>query len=342
MKQPRKSVSLNDIAGGTETALREIFIEQPKAWLKEAREKLRDLPKTNYDLGLKFADQGKWFDAAFRFRVTLKLKPNYPRAAYNLGCCYVRLGKLKEAKAALLEAQKLTPNNNDVIFMLATIDPKTLPVTQRPSIMPTNLVTGFFTSVANGYDVAEAESEYQAGAVMHDFAAPTSRVANPVVLDLGCGSGIAARPWRAMAASVHGIDMTPAMLTLAEKATQGDKKLYDTLLLADVAELASAPSDNMIDVMLMVNVAQFIGDLVPVMQGIAKSLKADGIAAITTEPYGVAGEFGLDVRTSRFGHSPEYVKQVAGAVGLTLLKEEPVELYRGIPAQGFVFSKRND
>lgn len=341
MKRPRKRVSLIGVAGEAESVLRDVFIDQPKAWIAQARERMKDLPKTNSDLGLRFAEEGKWFDAAFRFRVTLMLDANYPRAAYNLGCCYLRLGKPAQAREALLKAQKLTPGNSDVIFMLAAVDPKALAPGQRPTRMPMNLVTGYFNSVANGYDISEAQGNYQAGKVVAEFVDGALTNPAPNVLDLGCGSGIAARPWRAAAASIHGIDVTPAMLTLAERATHADKKLYDTLLLADVSDLANASAANTIHLALLVNVAQFIGDLVPVLQGISKALAPGGLAVITTEPYPAGGEFGLNPSTSRFGHAPEYTKKVVSAVGLTLVKEATVELYQGVPAQAYLVRKES-
>ena len=341
MKQARKRVSLSTIAGGAESALRDMLIEQPKAWIREARERMRDLPKANFDLGLRFAREGKWFDAVFRFRVTLMLKPGYPRADYNLGCCYLQMGKHAEAKAALLKARALTPGNTDVIFMLATIDPSALAPGQRPTRMPLELVTGYYSDVADGYDIAEANLNYQAGPIMFELAKPFLASATPVVLDLGCGSGIAARPWRAMAASIRGMDITPAMLALAERATHVDKKLYDALVVADIGDLHKVDAPGTVDVVLLVNVVQFIGDLAPLLHGIAQMLTPKGIALVTTEPYATSGEFGLNVKTSRFGHAPEYVKNQAATAGLALLKEATVELYAGTPAQAFIFGKGN-
>ena len=339
MKLSRKNVSLTSMATEAETALREIFITQPKTWIQEIRERFRDLPKANFELGLRFAEEGKWYDAAFRFRMALRLKADYPRAAYNLGCCYVRMGKLPEAKAALLRARELTPGNPDVIFMLATLDPGLLASGQRPTRMPPALVTGFYSSVANGYDIAEAKANYQAGNAIYELASPFLKNPAPAVLDLGCGSGIAARPWRATASSIHGVDITPAMLALAERAMHAEKKLYDTLITADVSDLATAQTGMVVDLVLLVNVAQFIGDLSPVLHGVEKMLTPEGIAVLTVEPYASSGEFGLNAETSRFGHSPDYVRKAASAAGLQVLKQARVELYAGMPVEAFVLGK---
>ncbi len=341
MKSTRKRVSLIGAVGEAEGALRDLLIARPRAWLKEARERLRDLPKANYDLGYGFAQQGKWFDAVFRFRVTLFLNPNYPQANYNMGRCYMRMGKTAAAKAALLKALAQSPGNTDVIFMLATIDPAALAHNQRPERMPSAMVTGFFTAMADGYDIAEANNRYQAGRVMHELLAPLLKNQTPTVLDLACGSGIAARPWRLAAKTIRGVDVTPAMLELAEKATHADKKLYDGLVTGDVAALDATLTDGTADLVLLVNAAQFIGELATVFAGIAKALASGGIAAVTVEPYSASGGFGLMSGTGRFGHSAAYVKQVAQAAGLTVIKETNIELYAGVPAQALLFSKGN-
>lgn len=341
MTVPRKRVLFVSMASEAQTALREMVVDQPRQWLANARASMQDLPRTNFDLGCQFADEGKWFDAAFRFRVTLFLQPDYPQAWYNLGCSYHRLGKEEKAKDALLKALEQTPGNVNTIFMLASIAPDALPPAKRPTRMPDSLVTGFFTSVAEGYDIEEAKSKYNAGKVIYDLLKPLVTSPNPVVVDLGCGSGIVARPWRAAASAITGVDMTPAMIAQAQKATHAEKKLFDQLVTADVGNLPQTLADGTADVVLLVNVAQFIGDLTTTLQGAARLLAPQGVLALTVEPYRTAG-FGVSSETSRFGHSNSYVKQAATNAGLTLVKEVPVLLYPETSVQALVFSKGNN
>ena len=339
MKPARKRVSFTEIRSDAKEGLKELVnFDKLRAYFDLVQTRLQDLPKTNYDLGYRFAGEGKWTDAIFRFKVTLYLKSDYPLANYNLGCCYMRTGETAKARAAFLKALKQSPGNPEVSFMLASLDPAAMPATQRPVRMPMDMVTGFFSNQAAGYDIAEANNQYQAGKVIYDLARPQVDAAAPAILDLGCGSGIAARPWRAGAASIHGVDVTPAMLALADKATHADKKLFDRLTNADISQLGPDVADGRADLVLLVNVVQFIGELNGVLRGAAQALKPDGVLVITTEPYADSG-FGLVAATSRFGHSNAYVKQIAAAVGLMPLSESTVELYSGVPAQALIFSK---
>jgi predicted TPR repeat methyltransferase len=338
MKPASKKVTLSAMVTEMSSALRDVFVKQPNAWIERARERMRDLPKTNFDLGCGFADKGQWFDAMFRFRVVLFLKPDYPNAWYNLGCCYFRAGKYPQAATALRTALKQNPANNNAKFMLASVEGDSLPPEQRPQHMPKEMISGFFTSVAQTYDISEANSRYQAGRVIHELLKPLVTIANPKLLDLGCGTGIVSRPWRQSAASIVGVDITNAMLTQANKATHAEKKLFDALHEADVIQLpADLPSA---DVVLLVNVVQFVGNLAGVMQQVAMRLIPQGVFVITLESYSGKGGYGLNVETGRFGHSVAYVKQVAEAAGLKLLKEAKVELYPGLPQDAVVFGKR--
>ena len=339
MAEPRKKLSFVSLFPELGTDLRGMLIERPRAYIALARERMKDLPKTNYDLGYKFANEGKWMDAIFRFKVTLYLNPNYPNANYNLGCCYMRSGKMSEARSAFLKALKLNPANQDATFMLASLDPNAVPAERRPTRMPLDMVTSFFSAQADGYDIAEANNRYQAGKVIHDLVKPQLKTEAPVVLDLGCGSGIAARPWRAAATSIRGVDVTPSMLALADKATHADKKLFDGLSTADLAQLPAELTSGAADLVLLVNTVQFIGELSGTLNGAAQALKQGGILVVTVEPYSQPAGYGLVAATSRFGHSNAYVKQLAAGAGLQPVAESAVELYAGVPAQALVFTK---
>ena len=339
MTESRKKVSFTEIFSGAHTGLTQWLIDKPRDFIALSRERMKDLPKTNYDLGYRFASEGKWMDAIFRFKVVLYLNPNYPNANYNLGCCYMRTGKAGAARAAFLKALKQSPGNRDVTFMLASLDPSALPSAQRPTRMPLEMVTGFFSAQAEGYDITEANNRYQAGKAIHDLAKPLVKTEAPVVLDLGCGSGIASRPWRVGAASIRGVDVTPSMLALAGKATHAERKLFDGLVTADVAQLPPEIANGSADLVLLVNVVQFIGELSTTLGGAAQALKPGGVLVVTMEPYTQAGGYGLVADTSRFGHTNAYVKQVAAAAGLIPAAESSVELYVGIPAQALAFTK---
>lgn len=336
MEPSGKKVTLTAMFGDMRVALEQALLRRPRAWLADARVRMENLPKTNFDLGVRFAGEGKLFDAVFRFRIVLLLDKNYPNTWYNLGSCYFRMGRLKEAADTLGEAYRRDPANLQAKFMLASVAPEMIASNERPTTMPQEMVVPFFSAVAAEYDVTEAASGYQAGAVVHDLVKPLLSLASPEVLDLGCGTGIASRPWRAEASRITGVDITPAMITVADAATQGDRKLFDRLVEAD---LASLPDDLRADLVLAINLAQFVGDIRPLMRSVAQVLNPQGVMVLTLEPYAGKNGFGLTAETGRFGHNPSYVKEAAQAAGLLLAKEETLALYPNQPQQTLVFRK---
>lgn len=339
MKRARKKLSFPSMFGEAGKVLSQTFVDQPKAWVAQARERMKNLPKTNFELGEMFAQQGRFTDALFRFRVTEFLQADYPLLWVNVGSCYFRMGRSAEAKSALLKGLKQAPNNQSAIFMLASIDPKALPAGVLPARMPKDMVIGFFNTVANGYDLDEANAKYQAGKVIYELLKPLVSNATPTILDLGCGTGIASRPWRAGASSITGVDFTPAMLAAANKATHADKKLFDTLIDADITQLPTSLPEASADVVLVVNVPQFVGELAGIMVGASRVMKQGAGLVITVEPHAGSTGFGINTSTGRFGHSAAYVAQMAEAAGLKLAKDEVVELYPTIAARAMVFTK---
>lgn len=339
MKETRKSRSTLGIVNQTESFLRETFYDKPRAWLIEAREKARDLPKTNFDLGCDFAERGQWYDALFRFRITLYLAPQYPQARYNMGCCYYNLGHMDKAKVALMRALRENPTHADAIFMLGAIDPSVLSPEQRPQHMPQDLTIKFFTSVAADYNKSEAQNQYRGGKVVAEQVKPLLPEKGYTVVDLGCGSGIASIPYRSLAAHIIGVDMTPAMVEQALITAQGEERLFEQVITADIEALGDQLEPASADVVLLVNVVQFVGALDKVFATAASLVKPEGVVAVTLEPYIAKDGFGIVVNTGRFGHGVMYAKQQAAAHGLVAAKQAAISLYAGSTAELLIFRK---
>jgi predicted TPR repeat methyltransferase len=225
--------------------------------------------------------------------------------------------------------------------MLTSIDPAAVPANQRPTRIPLAMVNGFFASIADGYDVREATAKYHGGQAVAQLVKPFVLATNPRILDLACGTGIAARPWRAAARTIDGVDATAAMLDVARAATHAEKPLYDTLMEGDGVALPETLAAEGFDLVLLVNAAQFMGDLAGVMRGVARVLVSGGVFAITIELQAASSGFGIDPRSSRFVHSAAYVTQTANAAGLKLAKQSAVMLYEATASQLFIFTKGN-
>lgn len=337
-----KRRSLNSILDEAGGALRSLIIEQPGAWLVGARAKMRDLPKTNFDLACRFAEEGRWHDAAFRFRMALFFKPGYPQATYNLACSYFRLGQRGKAIALLKQVLTSEPGNSDAVFMLGAIEPAALAPAERPQSMPRELVTKFFATLAGGYNQTEANNQYRGGVAVAEQVKPLLPAGGITVVDLGCGTGIASVPFRSMATELIGVDITASMVAQAQKEMVAGAPLFNRVVEADINAVGDAVAAGSADLVLLVNVAQFVGTLGGVLGSAAKMLKPGGFVAITTEPYSGGDGFGIVQGSGRFGHAAAYVKQVASALALAPVKESKITLYPGSTAELLVLRKGGD
>ena len=77
--------------------------------------------ETDYNLGNKYASQGKLEDAVTAYQQAITLDPNLTKAHYNLGYVYYEQGKLEDAIAQLQQAITLDPNLAPAHYNLACI-----------------------------------------------------------------------------------------------------------------------------------------------------------------------------------------------------------------------------
>jgi predicted TPR repeat methyltransferase len=306
------------------------------------RGRFENLPQTNFALGTQFAHRGKLNDAAFRFRVALKLQPHFPQAQYELGVVRMRQGKALEAEALLKEALKQQPSYPEATYMLATLRPASLPEHARPTRMPEGMAEGFFTYMATHYNAAEARNGYQGAKVIVEQMRPLlPSTSGLVMVDLGCGTGLASELWRRVCRTIIGVDFCQAMLDEAAGAKAGDIALFDNRVLGDIRNLPAnaALQQNTADVVLLVNVVQFMGDLQTAMKSASSLLKPGGLLAITFEKNSTGGNFAVQQSTARFGHSSSYITQLGASCGLRVRSENIVALYPTMKTTAIIFQK---
>lgn len=96
----------------------EKFKTRLRAEYYTAKEKLKDIPSTNYALGLYHFQHRNMFDAIFRFRLVTWLRPNHASAYLYLAKSYVLTHKFELAKKAAETALSLDNTLEDAQFIL--------------------------------------------------------------------------------------------------------------------------------------------------------------------------------------------------------------------------------
>jgi predicted TPR repeat methyltransferase len=136
------------------------------------------------------------------------------------------------------------------------------------------------------------------------------------ILDLGCGTGLAAEFLTRFNGRIVGVDVSQAMLDKAKA-----RGCYDILVHQEGVAFLRANSAAF-DLIFAADVLIYFGDLRAVMAAAAAALAPNGLLAITTETGSVDWTL---LRSGRFSHADEYV-HAAAAPSLRLVGSKSVVL----------------
>lgn len=130
------------------------------------------------------------------------------------------------------------------------------------------------------------------------------------ILDVGCGTGLAATLLRPAAKRLVGIDLSKRMLAKAR-----EKGGYDRLIRGDlVAHMLTTGARY--DVLFAADVFVYLGDLEPATRAARRVLRPRGLLALSLE-WGDGTGYHLN-RTQRYAHSLRYIRDTARACGLAV------------------------
>ena len=231
----------------------------------------------------------------------LRLDPDDARARALVASAWLKAGEAGKA-LEILRALEPAP---EVARMIAAAE--TMQAAQRSD---PGYVRHLFDQFSGDYDARMlGQLHYAAPRILRELAALVMAGREELaILDLGCGTGLAGAAFKPLAARLHGIDLSPAMI---EKARA--RGIYDSLVVADL-ETALAAEGIAYDLILAADTLVYLGDLGAVFRGAARRLAPDGYFLFTTESKGGAG-FELGAKR-RWRHSEAYLRETAAAAGL--------------------------
>jgi predicted TPR repeat methyltransferase len=191
---------------------------------------------------------------------------------------------------------------------------------------PTDYIENYFDQFAPQFDSKLIETlQYNAPRQMAKLVAG-HRTSFRHMLDLGCGTGLAAGELLPLGASLTGVDISSGML--AEAAKRG---LYTELVKAEaVAYLKEA--SNRFDLIFAADSLIYFGDLGPLLRAAADAMVQGGLFALSIEL--AAGDGFVLQPSGRFAHSLDHLK--AEAVDFVILEsvESTIRLEAGRPVPG--------
>ena len=197
---------------------------------------------------------------------------------------------------------------------------------------PASYVRALFDTYAERYDEhLLVELAYAAPNLLRGIVGRRLDGRGPLVVDLGCGTGLCGPLFRPLAGSLIGVDLSAEMLAKAQT-----RNAYDRLVEADLVQFMTG-SDLRAELCLAADVFVYIGNLAPAFRAIAAALGEGGYLAFTTE----SGEGRLWTlqRTGRYAHSRDYILRLAQESGLEVVAVESatLRLQSGKPVVGDVW-----
>jgi predicted TPR repeat methyltransferase len=264
------------------------------------------------DLQLK----GDLVAAADLFVQATDLAPGFATAWFTLGEVREQLGDREGAIVAFRNAQMSDPGDrNGAGLRLMRLGAAEL------AAMPLTYVSALFNQYAPKFEAALIDDLGYRGPALLFKAVLAARVAvrKPAffrrAIDLGCGTGLAARAFAAQTDEIIGIDLSPRMIELARLTG-----LYTALEVAEIVEGLGSKPDASADLILAADVMVYVHDMAPLLRETARVLAPGGLLAFTAETH--ANEGVILGEGLRYAHSAGYVRGSVEAAGLALTQCE--------------------
>jgi predicted TPR repeat methyltransferase len=240
------------------------------------------------------------------------LARGFASAWFTLGDIREQLGEREEAVTAFRKAQAADPDDRHGAGLRLM-----LLGAEKLSDMPPAYVRSLFDQYAPKFETALVDDLGYRGPALLFKAVLAARAAvrKPAffkrAIDLGCGTGLAARAFAREVDAFVGIDLSPRMIERA-RATG----LYAELEVKEMVQGLGGKPDASADLILAADAMVYLSDLAPLLREAARVLVPGGLLAFTVETHGgkgvILGE-GL-----RYAHGAAYVRNSIAAAGLTL------------------------
>ncbi|MGA2128102.1 MAG: methyltransferase domain-containing protein, partial [Xanthobacteraceae bacterium] len=151
------------------------------------------------------------------------------------------------------------------------------------------------------------------------------------MLDLGCGTGLAAETFAPLCRTAVGIDLSPAMIEIARR-----KSLYVDLAAADMTERLGQEPTSSADLVVAADAFVYLADLTPVCREAARVLIPGGLLAFSVETHPDGGVILGD--KLRYAHAAGHVSAAMDAASLTIRIRDPASVRHdgGIAVPGLI------
>lgn len=266
-------------------------------------------------------DEGDPEAAADLARQVLELAPDFAPAHALLGRAQAALGDRGGAEAALRQALALEPQD----ALGVGVDLARLGAHDPAAAMTGAYVRTLFDGYADRFERHLTENlGYRGPALLREAilrVAPGRRFRR--MLDLGCGTGLAARAFADLCERIAGVDISPRMIAQAERTG-----FYERLVAGDLVAFLQAEPAGSADLVLAADVLIYVGALDALFAAAARALAPGGLFAFTVQHAAEAPAGFVIGEDRRFAYAEPYLRTQAAAAGLTVSLMEPTSTRR--------------
>lgn len=285
-------------------------------------------------MGFLLCNQNRYEAAEQVLRQAVALKPGNIYALQLLMKVLRHQAKSGEALAQINGMLDAEPENVSLRYVRAVLRG------EAATAQPEQFISAYFDSCADFYDhAAQYITLYKAPALLFEAlrGMPELKGARGLsLLDIGCGTGIAAEAFRDMTARRVGVDLSARMIDKARR-----RQLYEELYQLDAREFMLG-SDRQFDLVIGCDVLGHIGDAAQFLHVARNVLSSKSLLAFTIEKH--EGREALRMHPAgHFTHSPHYILALAQEEGYVPVRVEDMVLrmenYFSVPGVMFVLSK---
>ena len=270
-----------------------------------------------YDFGRDLQLRGDLAGAADLMAQAAELEPGFASAWFSLGDLREQLGERDDAIAAYRRARDADPDDrHGAKLRLMRLGAENL------STMPPGYVRALFDQYAPKFDkTLVGDLDYRGPEILLKAVLAARHAARlpshfQRALDLGCGTGLAAREFASLVDEFIGVDLSPGMIERA-RATG----LYARLDVADMLNGLRAEPDQSANLVLAADAVVYVPDLAPLLMEAARVLKPQGVVAFTVETHD--GDGVILGRSLRYAHGADYILSVLAGAKLAICAISP-------------------
>lgn len=271
-----------------------------------------------YDFGRDLMMRGDLAAAADLMAQAAELEPGFASAWFALGDLREQQGLRDDAVAAFLRARDTDPDDrHGAKLRLMRLGAENL------SAMPPGYVRALFDQYAPRFDKTLVQDLDYCGPQVLLKAVLGARHAmkRPALfkraIDLGCGTGLAAREFASVVDEFIGIDLSPGMIERARGTG-----LYAKLDVADMLQGLQAEDAASANLVMAADAFVYVPDLDPLLREAARVLKPQDLLAFTVETH--PGEGVILGKGLRYAHGADYVRGAVADAGLVSAAITPV------------------